>query len=163
MSKKVHKKIPVIREALADLDTPLSVYLKLANEPFTYLLESAQVGSEDGGKWDRYSIIGMRCPTRIRVVGTQIDVFNDDQIVESLSTSNPLSFIEEFQSRYQVADCDQDIRFIGGLVGYFGYDTVRYVEPKLLSSCPKDNLNTPDIFLMVSEDIIVFDLSLIHI
>ena len=79
MSKKVHKKIPVIREALADLDTPLSVYLKLANEPFTYLLESAQVGSEDGGKWDRYSIIGMRCPTRIRVVGTQIDVFNDDQ------------------------------------------------------------------------------------
>ena len=157
MSKKVHKKIPVIREALADLDTPLSVYLKLANEPFTYLLESAQVGSEDGGKWDRYSIIGMRCSTRIRVVGTQIDVFNDDQIVESLSTSNPLSFIEEFQSRYQVADCDQDIRFIGGLVGYFGYDTVRYVEPKLLSSCPKDNLNTPDIFLMVSEDIIVFD------
>ena len=115
MSKKVHKKIPVIREALADLDTPLSVYLKLANEPFTYLLESAQVGSEDGGKWDRYSIIGMRCPTRIRVVGTQIDVFNDDQIVESLSTSNPLSFIEEFQSRYQVADCDQDIRFIGGV------------------------------------------------
>jgi len=152
-SNPIYRRVPVVHEALADLDTPLSVYLKLARGPYSYLLESAQGGE----KWGRYSIIGLPARTVLRVNDRRVQVLNDDEIVEEVETDDPLSFIEAFQARFDVANLDELPRFFGGLVGYFGYDTVRYVEKRLQPSIADDRLDTPDIVLMVSEEVVVFD------
>ena len=148
-----YNRIPVVQTTLADLDTPLSVYLKLARGPYSYLLESAQGGE----KWGRYSIIGLPARTVLTVVGQRITVRRDGEIVEEMESDDPLTFIEAFQARYKVAELPELPRFYGGLVGYFGYDTVRYTEHRLRETTPPDTLGTPDIMLMVSEDVVVFD------
>jgi len=154
-----YNRIPVVREVMADLDTPLSTYLKLANQPYSYLFESVQGGE----KWGRYSIIGLPCREILTVTGQKITLtrIGSDGITgiesENHETSDPLTFIEEFQQRYKVPDLEHLPRFNGGLVGYFGYDTVRYIEPKLAKSVPPDELNTPDILLMVSDEVVVLD------
>jgi anthranilate synthase component I len=148
-----YNRIPLVVESLADLDTPLSTYLKLARGPFSYLLESAQGGE----KWGRYSIIGMPCRTVLKVTGKRIEVSTDGRLQEELDSDDPLAFIEGFQQRYRVAPLPDLPRFYGGLVGYFGYDCVRYVEHRLAGGAPPDTLGTPDIVLMVSEDVVVFD------
>ena len=153
MSSPVYPRIPVVVETLADLDTPLSVYLKLADGPYSYLLESSQGGE----KWGRYSIIGMPSRTVLKVHGDQIVVEQDEAIIEQAETNDPLSFIESYQARYEVTQAEGLPRFYGGLVGYFGYDTVRYVEKRLRETTPPDPMGTPDILLMVSEDVVVFD------
>ena len=146
--------VPVVHEILADLETPLSAYLKLADGPYSYLLESAAQGGE---KWGRYSIIGLPARTVIRVCGADFTVEHDGEIVERCRTDDPLSAIEAFSRRYDVPDIPGLPRFFGGLVGYFGYDTVRTVEKRLKASAPPDDLGTPDILLMVSTDVLVFD------
>lgn len=148
-----YNRIPVTREVLADLDTPLSTYKKLANAPYTYLLESV----EGGEKWGRYSIIGLPCRTVMKVYGEKVVISEDGVEVESHKMEDPLSFVEEFQQRYRVPELEGLPRFNGGLVGYFGYDCVRYVEKRLKGSCPEDVIGTPDILLMVSDDVVVFD------
>ncbi len=148
-----YNRIPVTREVLADMDTPVSAYLKLASGPYSYLFESVQGGE----KWGRYSIIGLPCKTILKVFGEQITVECDGKIIEQMQMADPLVFVEEFQQRYRVPDLEGLPAFFGGLVGYFGYDTVRYVEPKLKHTTPPDQLGTPDILLMVSEDVLVFD------
>ncbi|OED50113.1 anthranilate synthase component I [Endozoicomonas sp. (ex Bugula neritina AB1)] len=153
LAREGYNRIPVIREILADLDTPLTTYLKLANGRYSYLLESV----EGGEKWGRYSMIGLPCRTILRVNGQSIQVELDGHITEEHTHNDPLEFIKEFQKRYQVPELQELPRFTGGLVGYFGYDTVRYIEPRLLDSMPKDELNTPDILLMVSDELVVFD------
>ena len=147
-------RIPVAREVLADLDTPLSTYLKLADAPYSYLLESVQGGE----KWGRYSIIGLPCRKIIRVRGQRVTVEHAGEIVEALDCPDPLAWIQEFQARYRVPATGEGLpRFIGGLVGYFSYDTIRYVEAKL-ARCPNpDPVDNPDILLLVSEDMVVFD------
>jgi anthranilate synthase component 1 len=152
-----YRRVPIVHETLADLDTPLSVYLKLANGPYSYLLESAQNAGDDGEKWGRYSIIGLPARTIIKVTGSQVEVISDGKITESVQTDDPLTFVEEFQKRFEVENIEGLPRFFGGLVGYFGYDTVRYVEPRLANNAPEDTLNTPDIMLMISEEVVVFD------
>lgn len=155
--KTIANRIPLMREVLADLDTPLSTYLKLADGPYSYLFESVQGGE----KWGRYSIIGLPCRTVLKVAGNLIEVETDGEVVESLQNDDPLAWIESFQARYRVAEVEGLPRFNGGLVGYFGYDTIRYIEPKLARSSQKkpnpDELNTPDILLMVSDEVVVFD------
>jgi anthranilate synthase component 1 len=153
LAARGYNRIPVVFEAFADLDTPLSAYLKLARGPYSYLLESAQGGE----KWGRYSIIGLPCRTVLSVSGDRITVATDGKPVEQVETHDPLAFIEAFQARYRVPDLPELPRFYGGLVGYFGYDCVRYVEPRLRGKAPPDTLQTPDIVLMVSEDVVVFD------
>jgi anthranilate synthase component 1 len=148
-----YNRIPVMLEMLADLDTPLSVYLKLANRPFSYLFESVQGGERFG----RYSFIGLPAQTRVTVRGQQVTVESGERIVESIETDDPLAFIETFQARYKAAPLRSDLRFVGGLTGYFGYDTVRYIEPKLRHTQNPDTLGTPDILLMLSEEIAVVD------
>ena len=148
-----YNRIPLMREVLADLDTPLSTYLKLADGPYSYLFESVQGGE----KWGRYSIIGLPCRRVVRVTGQQVDVFDGDTLEESRQVDDPLQWIEDFQARFKVAELDGLPRFNGGLVGYFGYDTIRYIEPRL-AECPNpDELETPDILLMVSDEVVVFD------
>ena len=149
-----HTHIPVVHEALADLDTPLSTYVKLATGPFSYLLESAAQGGE---KWGRYSIIGLPSDTILRVHGNRLTVTHQGSVTESAETDDPLTWIENYRRRFRVPELPGLPRFFGGLVGYFGYDTIRYVEKRLAGGAPPDDLNTPDILLMLSTDVIVFD------
>jgi anthranilate synthase component 1 len=153
LARQGFNRIPIVHEVLADLDTPLSTYLKLSAGPYTYLLESAHGGE----KWGRYSIIGLPCRTRIVVRGQDIEVIEDGRTVEAVTSDDPLGFVESFMARFKVAEVPNLPRFYGGLVGYFGYDTVRYVEKRLAGRAPPDPLGTPDILLMVSDDVIVFD------
>jgi len=162
-AEKGFNRVPVVREVLADLDTPLSTYLKLAAGDYSYLLESVHGGE----KWGRYSIIGLPCKQVLKVFGHRVLIEIDGKVAEEHDCEDPLAFVEAFQSRFKVPELDDLPRFNGGLVGYFGYDTIRYVEPKLAASCPPDPLGTPDILLMVSDSLVVFDnlsgkLSLIH-
>ena len=148
-----YNRIPVARQVLADLDTPLSTYLKLADQPYTDLFESVQGGE----KWGRYSMIGLPAREVIRVSGYTVQHLRDGEIIEEQEVNDPLAFIEEFQGRFRVPDLEGLPKFDGGLVGYFGYDTIRYIEPRLKDSCPEDEIGTPDIPLMVSEEVVVFD------
>ncbi len=148
-----YNRIPLMREVLADLDTPLSTFLKLANGPYSYLFESVHGGE----KWGRYSIIGLPCRKVIRIHDRQIKVLEEDRVVEEETVEDPLAWIESFYSRYRIPQMKNLPRFTGGLVGYFGYDTIRYIEPRL-GACPNpDPLGVPDILLMVSDEVVVFD------
>ncbi len=153
LAEQGYNRIPVARQVLADLDTPLSTYLKLADAPFSYLLESVQGGE----KWGRYSMIGLPCRDVLAVQGNHVTLSRDGAVIEEYDVDDPLAFISDFQQRFCVPELDGLPKFDGGLVGYFGYDTVRYIEPRLKASCPPDELGTPDILLMVSEEVVVFD------
>ena len=148
-----YNRIPVYREVLADLDTPLSTYLKLASGPYSYLFESVQGGE----KWGRYSIIGLPSKEVLKVFDHRIEVTRAGELVEKAEVDDPLEFVDEYQQRFNAPDLPELPRFNGGLVGYFGYDTVRYIEKRLRHSCPPDRIGTPDILLMVSDEIVVFD------
>ncbi|MCL6415401.1 anthranilate synthase component I [Aestuariirhabdus sp. Z084] len=148
-----YNRIPVMREVLADLDTPLSAYLKLADGPYSYLLESVQGGE----KWGRYSMIGLPCHTVLKACGSEVTIETDGKVLERHQCEDPLDFVEQFQQRYKVAEPAQHPRFNGGLVGYFGYDSVRYIEPRLAPGEPQDDIGNPDILLMVSDEVVVFD------
>jgi anthranilate synthase component 1 len=148
-----YNRIPLTREILADLDTPLSTYLKLADGPYSYLLESVHGGE----KWGRYSIIGLPSRTVLRVRGQQVDVVQDGRVAESAKVEDPLAWIEEYQGRFRSPELPDMPRFTGGLVGYFGYDTVRFIEPRLAGLDKPDLIDSPDIMLMVSDELVVFD------
>jgi len=146
-------RVPLVREVSADLDTPLSAYLKLADEPYSYLFESVQGGE----KWGRYSIIGMASGTRIKVFGKRVVVETDSESPVERRVDDPLRFIEDYLAEFRVAEAPCLPKFHGGLVGYFGYDTIRYIEPRL-ADCPNpDKIETPDILLMLSDRLVVFD------
>ncbi|MBP6682113.1 MAG: anthranilate synthase component I [Halioglobus sp.] len=148
-----YNRIPVSIEVLADLETPISSYRKLAEGPYSYFFESVQGGE----KWGRYSIIGLPCSTVLKVFGHRAEVWVDGRLAESTEVADPLAFVEAFQQRYRTAPRADLPVFHGGLVGYFAYDTVRFVEPRLAAGTPPDRLGTPDILLMVSEEVLVFD------
>ncbi|MDP1944865.1 MAG: anthranilate synthase component I, partial [Rhodoferax sp.] len=157
LSAQGFNRIPVVAQAFADLETPLSLYLKLANSaPFSFLLESV-VGGE---RFGRYSFIGLPARTLVRASGfgaeARTEVVTDGQVVET-SKQNPLDFISDYQKRFRVALRPGLPRFCGGLAGYFGYDAVRYIEKKLEKSCPPDTLGCPDILLLQCEELAVID------
>ena len=145
--------IPFQREVLADFDTPLSTYCKLARQPFTYLLESVQGGE----KWGRYSIIGLPNSTRLEVHGQTIRVLKSETIVEEWQSEDPLADIKTFHEKFRMPSFEEMPKFTGGLVGYFGYDTVRYIEPTLAAGRKPREYEIPDICLMVSDEVVVFD------
>jgi len=153
LAEQNYNRIPVMREVLADLETPLSCYLKLARGPYSYLFESVQGGE----KWGRYSLIGLPATIVLKVFGDQLTIERDGETLVSRTTADPLEDIEEFHLSYRMPELPQLPRFTGGLVGYFGYDTVRYVEPKLKNTAPPDELGNPDILLMVSDEVVIFD------
>ena len=146
-------RIPVTREVLADCETPLSVYLKLAHGPNSYLFESMQGGE----KWGRYSLIGLQTSTVLKVYGQRLEIVRDGKPMVDRATDDPMAEVERFRQLFSMPDLPDLPRFTGGLVGYFGYDTVRYVEPKLAKSTPTDELGTPDILLMASDEVAIFD------
>ncbi|MBL8498792.1 anthranilate synthase component I [Nitrosomonas sp. JL21] len=153
LAQQGYNRIPIILDTYADLDTPLSIYLKLANQPYSYLLESVQGGERFG----RYSFIGLPASTRLEASGDCITIVTGNQI-ETVQTDDPLAFIETYQRQFKAAPCPSGMsRFCGGLVGYFGYDTVRLIERKLDGDAKPDTLGTPDIMLLLSEELAVVD------
>ncbi|MCF6251698.1 MAG: anthranilate synthase component I [Methylococcaceae bacterium] len=146
-------RIPISREVLADLDTPLSAYIKLADGAYSYLFESVHGGEQ----WGRYSIIGLPCKTLVKISGQKITLEKQGKVLEDLTHPQPLVWIEEFRQRYKVPDIEGLPRFNGGLVGYFGYETIGYIETRLKSTGKDDPIGNPDILLMVSEEMLVFD------
>ena len=160
LSAQGYNRIPLMAEAFADLETPLSLYLKLAHSKeagkYSFLLESV-VGGE---RFGRYSFIGLPARTLVRAMGfgaeARTEVVTDGVVVET-STVNPLDFISDYQKRFKVALRPGLPRFCGGLAGYFGYDAVRYIEKKLEASCPPDTLGCPDILLLQCEELAVID------
>ncbi|MBC7860087.1 MAG: anthranilate synthase component I [Burkholderiaceae bacterium] len=156
LSTQGYNRIPLISEAFADLETPLTLYLKLAQTQSggknTFLLESV-VGGE---RFGRYSFIGLPATTLLRSFGERTEIVKNGAVIET-HDGNPLDFIEQYQARFKVAVSPGMPRFCGGLAGYFGYDTVRHIEKKLATSAPKDDLGLPDIQLMVTEELAVID------
>ncbi len=153
LCREGYNRIPVVREVLADLDTPLSTYLKLAGAPYSYLFESVQGGE----KWGRYSIIGLPARTVLKVHGNGVRVEEGGEVIEEAQALDPLAWIDAFLRRYRVPGLPGLPRFFGGLVGYFGYDTIRYIEPRLAGVEKPDPIAAPDILLMLSDALVVFD------
>ncbi|MBP6405606.1 MAG: anthranilate synthase component I [Proteobacteria bacterium] len=155
-----YNRIPLMAEAFADLETPLSLYLKLAHSrdggKYSFLLESV-VGGE---RFGRYSFIGLPARTLVRASGFGADalteVVRDGKVIET-AAGNPLDFVAAYQKRFKVALRPGLPRFCGGLAGYFGYDTVRHIEKKLEKTCPPDTLGCPDILLLQCEELAVID------
>ena len=160
LASQGYNRIPLMAEAFADLETPLSLYLKLAHSQgggrYSFLLESV-VGGE---RFGRYSFIGLPARTLVRASGfgadTRVEVVRDGVVVET-ATGNPLDFIAAYQQRFKVALRPGLPRFCGGLAGYFGYDAVRYIEKKLEKTCPPDQIGLPDILLLQCEELAVID------
>ncbi|MFK8081362.1 MAG: anthranilate synthase component I [Granulosicoccus sp.] len=150
---KGYTRIPLSCELVADLDNPLSVFMKLADEPYTFLFESVQGGE----KWGRYSIIGLPARKLIRIRANNVSISDDDVETDNFDVEDPLQWIEQFQTQFRVPDIDGLPRITGGLVGYFGYDTIRYVEPRLGPNPHPDPIDNPDILLMVTDALVVFD------
>ncbi|MEG0919888.1 MAG: anthranilate synthase component I [Comamonas sp.] len=160
LANQGYNRIPLVAEAFADLETPLSLYLKLCHThddgKHSFLLESV-VGGE---RFGRYSFIGLPARSLLRASGfgvaAKTEVVTDGQVVET-HHGNPLDFIADYQKRFKVALSPGLPRFCGGLAGYFGYDAVRYIEKKLENTCPPDALDTPDILLLQCEEVAVID------
>ncbi len=152
LARQGYNRIPVVIETFADLDTPLSVYLKLANKPYSYLLESVQSGERFG----RYSFVGLPATTYIEARGNRVRVI-DGTNIEEKEVDDTLAFINDYMSQFKAASYKDLPRFCGGLVGYFAYDTVRYIEHRLTGHARVDVLDVPDILLLLSEELAVVD------
>ena len=148
-----HTRIPLVREVFSDLDTPLSVYLKLADGPYTFLFESV----EGGATWGRYSIIGLPARRVYRLRGHELEVEDAGEVTERRHLDDPLAEIEQLRQQYDVPRLPQLPAFSGGLVGYFGFETIGYIEPRLAQWDRPDELGTPDVLLMLAEEVAVFD------
>ncbi len=148
-----YNRIPLQLETLADLDTPLSIYLKLANRPGSYLLESV-IGGE---RFGRYSIVGLPACEWLEVRGSRVRRLRDGAEVEASDCADPLAYVDEYLRGFRAAAPAGGLRFAGGLAGYFGYDTVAYVEPHLGRAAKPDPLGLPDVRLLLSEELAVVD------
>jgi anthranilate synthase component I len=151
-----HTRIPVVREVLSDLDTPLSVYLKLADGANTYLFESV----EGGERFGRYSIIGLPARRTYAFCGHTLTVSDFGETVETREVADPFAEVERLRTEHSVPVVDGLPGFSGGLVGWFGFECIGYIEPRLARSgdhAKPDELGTPDILLMLSEEVAVFD------
>ena len=148
-----HTRIPVVREVLSDLDTPLSVYLKLADGPYSCLFESV----EGGENWGRYSIIGLPARRVYKLHGKTLETEDCGEVTERREVADPLAEIETLRQRYDVPRLPDLPAFTGGLVGYFGFETIGYIEPRLAQLDRADELGTPDVLLMLAEEVAVFD------
>ena len=132
---------------------PIDVYQKISDMPKSYLFESLE-GKKD---WSRYTIIGLPSEEYIELKDNKIKYYVSDKLVDNVKTDSPIRWIEEFQKKFKVLNDPGLPQFQGGLVGYFGFDTVQYFEEAIKPSIQQDSMNTPDICLIVSKEFLVFD------
>lgn len=148
-----HTLVPVVREVLSDLDTPLSVYLKLADGPHSYLFESV----EGGERFGRHSIIGLPAHCVYEFRGRELTVREHGEVVDTRQVDDPFAEVERLRQAHRVPQLQGLPGFTGGLVGWFGFECVEMIEPRLGHSDRRDELGTPDILLMLSQEVAVFD------
>ncbi len=141
--------IPVSKVINGDLETPISLFTKLADDKYCYLLESA----ESDGKWNRYSIIGRRPLFTVKTNDFKTIVEYKNRTEEH--TGNPFTKVEELLRDYNSDSIEYLPRFFGGLTGYFGYETTKYVENIRFEN--KDEALLPEIHLMMPEEVVVYD------
>ena len=153
LARAGYNRIPLQLETFADLDTPLSIYLKLANRPGSYLLESV-IGGE---RFGRYSIVGLPAREHIEVRGHAVAVRRDGKVLESAEHDDPLARIDEYLKGFRAAPLQSSLRFAGGVAGYFGYDTVRYIERRVARNTKPDPIGLPEIRLLLSDELAVVD------
>ena len=153
LSRAGYNRIPVQLETLADLDTPLSIFLKLANRRDSYLLESV-IGGE---RFGRYSIVGLPARERLEVSGSRVTLARGGNVTDTKDLEDPLAYIDRYLASFRAAPLASGPRFAGGLAGYFGYDAVRYVEPRLRRAPKPDPLGLPDVRLLLTEELAVVD------
>ena len=147
--------LPLSREIKAPHETPLSLYLKIANQQNNFLFESV----EGGDRWAQYSIIGFGCLDTIKVSGTKIETVIDG-IRDNFVAENPLEAIEEIISQHRSPNIDNLPRFHGGFIGFFAYESAQYAENKIASLSGKDSKfeeHMPDIMLVKADQLIIFD------
>lgn len=142
--------IPVYREILADTFTPVTAFLRLGGRP-SFLLESV----EGGEKWARYSFIGSRPSKVLRGRGRTVEVIEDQNAPVVIEADNPLDIIKQEIAAYRPVEVKGLPRFFGGLVGYIGYDMVRFFEQ--VQQSEKQDLGLPDFFLMLTDTMLIFD------
>ncbi|MGQ0646561.1 MAG: anthranilate synthase component I [Gemmatimonadaceae bacterium] len=149
-----YNRIPLVLETFADLETPLTIYLKLAAGAYSYLLESVQGGE----RFARYSFIGLPAASRVVIRDRAVQILHGESVTEALTVDDPLQFVREYLARFRVAPVPGLPRFCGGLVGYFGYEAVRWIERKLDAYAPKpDPIGAPDAVLLLSEEVAIVD------
>ncbi|TAM12267.1 MAG: anthranilate synthase component I [Nevskiaceae bacterium] len=149
---KIQAYVPVTRELPGDLDTPVGAFLKVANRPYSFLFESMHGGEQ----WGRYSFIGLPAREIIRVRDGCVERSVDGEIVERAEDIRPFDWLKRYSARTQVAGVPGGPRFSGGLVGYFAYDCIRYIEPRAWHA-KANPLDTPDILLLRADELVVFD------
>ena len=143
--------IPVFRELPADLETPVSVYLKLRDGGPSFLLESVEKGEQVG----RYSFLGVRPPLTLCAQGDQMVVGGADGAELERRQGDPFEAVRDLLAERCPVEVPGLPRFSGGAVGYFGYDTVRFIER--LPATAQRKLDIPDMVLMFSDNLVVFD------
>ncbi|HIJ88437.1 MAG TPA: anthranilate synthase component I [Desulfuromonadales bacterium] len=142
--------IPVYREIMADMDTPVTAFKKLDDGHYSFLLESI----EGGEKWGRYSFIGSNPAQIIRAKGTVVEIIRNG-ITTTITAEDPLECIRTILACYNPVEVKGLPRFLGGAVGYLGYDMVRHFE-HLPSSKPAD-LDAYDAYFLITDTIVIFD------
>jgi len=156
LANQGYNRIPLVLNTYADFDTPMSIYLKLANEPYSFFLESVQGGE----RFSRYSFIGLPTNKRITVTNNELLQISGDRVEQAINTDDPLASIRTIFSKIKVAPCPVNTRFVGGLVGYFGFDLIKYIEKGLAK---KLNISTnnvsqlPEIMLLLAEELAIVD------
>ncbi len=142
--------IPVCREIMADLDTPVSAFKKIDDGRYAFLLESI----EGGEKWARYTFLGSNPSVVIRSRGNSVEILEYGASRQE-ETSDPLGFVRDYLKRYQPVAIDGIPRFFGGAVGYLGYDMVRHFEH--LPTANPALIQAYDSYFVITDTILIFD------
>ncbi len=151
--EKGYQLIP-ISKVIKNLELdPIEVYEDLSDKPKSYLFESLE-GQKD---WSRYTIIGLPSEDYIEVFQNQIRVFGNNQLIDKVTIEDPIKWIEDYHKSFKVLQNPHLPQFQGGLVGYFGFDAIKYFEPSIKFAVQKDTMKTPDICLIISKQLLIFD------
>ena len=142
--------VPVYREILADMETPVSAYLKIAGDPYSFLLESV----EGGEKWARYCFLGSRPSAVFESKGREVR-FTEGGRTRVYTCEDPIDALREVMKKYRPAEVPGLPRFWGGAVGYMSYDMVRFIER--LPEKALDDLKMAECCFMITDTMVIFD------
>ncbi len=143
--------IPVYREILADMETPVSAFRKIDDGKYSFLLESV----EGGEKWARYSFLGSRPEVVIRTFGKAVEIVRKGRKEQRTFDRDPLEAVQDVLSAYHPVPDPALPRFFGGAVGFLGYDVIRFFER--LPDREKPGLGLPDVLFMITDTLVIFD------